>query len=75
MSRCKICGAEVDVNGGGAAIMMAFCVRHTTNMINLSYCKDCYEIIVKKRLKALDDAAELNMYFEEGSEEEGNGEM
>lgn len=75
MNNCKLCGAKVDVNGGGAAIMIAFCVRHTTNMINLSYCKDCYDVIVKKRLKALDDAAELGMYFEEEPEEETNGEV
>lgn len=43
MNKCEICGKEVDFAAGGCALMMAVCRKHTVNLINHSYCSECYE--------------------------------
>ncbi len=37
MNKCKFCGCEADIVGGGCAIMMAFCRIHSTTLLNLTY--------------------------------------
>lgn len=62
---CNICGNEVDFEKGGAALMLAFCHKHTTNLINVSFCADCYHALLEQNLKKLADGACLNMTFED----------
>ena len=65
---CKCCGKEVDVNNGGCALMMAFCIGHTTTLTNIAFCKECYEVLVEKDLKSLNASASLGLIFGEGEE-------
>lgn len=60
---CHKCNKEVDVNNGGCAIMLAFCRNHTTNLINLSYCHDCYNTFVDHDLRNLNAVANLGLIF------------
>ena len=69
---CNICGHEVKVEDGGCALMMAFCRRHTTNLINLAFCKSCYEMFLEEPLHLLNKNAMLNIVF--GDEDGGDGE-
>lgn len=49
--KCTVCGKETNVhNDGGIAIMMAVSYGHSTSFLNNSYCKDCYEKLIKKHL-------------------------
>lgn len=68
MKECNICGGEVDFLKGGAAIMMAFCRKHTTNLSNLSFCAECYEKILKEPMERLNDAACLNLILDDEEE-------
>ena len=62
---CNICGKNVDVNNGGCALMMAFCRKDTTNLINVSFCADCYNRFVKEHFEALNEDACMCMDFGE----------
>ena len=64
-NECNICGCEVDYEDGGCAIMMAHVYDHTTSLINVSYCKDCYRKFVFKPLRQLNTAGFMNMLLEE----------
>lgn len=64
MNKCNICGEEVDVLNGGAAIMIAFCHKSTTNLSNYAYCADCYEKLIKEKVRELNDAARLGFIME-----------
>lgn len=37
---CNCCGAPVDIENGGCAIMMAFCRQHSTTLTNVAFCAD-----------------------------------
>lgn len=65
---CHMCGKEVDVINGGCAMMIAFCRKHTTNLINTSYCHDCYKTFIAYDLKNLNEVAKLGIIF--GDEKE-----
>lgn len=67
---CHKCGMEVDVNNGGCAILLAFCHNNSTNLINFAFCSNCYNEFVDKEMRALNDSANLRLYFnEEGSDD------
>lgn len=66
---CSLCGAKVNVKEGGAVLTMTFCIRHTVNLSNMSYCKECYETLVEKPLKKLNEKAALTLSFEEIEDE------
>lgn len=72
MNKCNLCNREVDINDGGCALMMAFCRQHTTNLINISFCKDCYNAFLDKHLRAMNYDACLNIDFgdEDGEADE-----
>lgn len=67
MNGCNICGEEVDVNNGGCAIMLAFCRNHSTTLTNVSFCRDCYYLLIEDHLKKLNENARLHINF--GKEE------
>lgn len=69
MSECQLCKKEVDVNGGGCALMVAFCRNHSTNLTNISFCRDCYNALLKEPLKRLADAACVEWYGLEGDDD------
>ena len=71
MNKCNLCGREVDVIDGGCALMMAFCYKHTTNLINLSFCGDCYNAFLDKHLRAINEDACLNINFGDMEEQDG----
>ena len=50
---CNLCGAEVDFNSGGAAILMAFCRGHSTTLTNVAYCGECYKHMMDEDLRRL----------------------
>lgn len=62
---CHKCNKEVDVNNGGCAIMLAFCHNHSTNLINLAFCSDCYDKFVDKEMRVLNETADMRLYFDE----------
>lgn len=62
---CYKCGKEVDINSGGCAMMIAFCRKHTTTLINVSYCRVCYEKFVDYDLRNLNAVANLGIIFDE----------
>lgn len=66
--KCNICDGEVDFKAGGAALMMAFCDEHSTTLSNMSYCAECYKMLVDKPLRILNDKACLNIPFKEETE-------
>ena len=63
MFNCNICNTKTDINEGGAALMMTLCVGHSTNLINVSLCKECYQMFAEKPLKELNEKAMLNICF------------
>lgn len=65
---CHKCGKEVDVNAGGCAMMIAFCRNHTTNLINLSFCRDCYDKFIDYDLRNLNVVADLGILFGDDNE-------
>lgn len=67
---CHKCNKEVSVNNGGCVLMIAFCHNYSTNLINLAFCSDCYDKFVNKEMRALNDTADLRLYFgAEGSDD------
>lgn len=68
VNKCNKCRKEVDVNNGGCAIMLAFCHNHSTNLINVSFCSDCYDELVDKELRVLNEKANLRIHFDEDDE-------
>ncbi len=65
-NKCDVCGTEVEFgDGGGAALMMAFCVSHSTSLTNISFCKDCYQLLLKEPLKKLAENCCIELTFEE----------
>lgn len=68
MKDCNCCGKEVDVNNGGCALMMAFCINHSTTLTNIAFCKECYEALVKPDLERLNASATLMLDFGENEE-------
>lgn len=68
--KCDICGGAVDFDGGGAALMMAFCYDHSTTMTNYSYCAECYKALVEKPLMVLSEKAGLNIPLPQPPKEE-----
>ena len=70
MNKCELCGKEVDFVAGGCALMMAVCRKHNTNLINQSYCAECYDQFLADPLHELADKACLNLILEDGEETE-----
>lgn len=68
-NKCNICNNEIDFQNGGAALMMAFCHKHTTNMINVSFCADCYKALLEKPLREMAYSCCLNIDFGDGDTE------
>ena len=68
VNKCNKCRKEVDVNNGGCAIMLAFCHNHSTNLINVAFCSDCYDELVDKEMRALNEKANLRIHFDEDDE-------
>lgn len=62
-NRCNICGEATEDNLG-CALMMAFCVEHTTNLTNVTFCKECYGKYVEGNLIKLSHSAQLRLEFE-----------
>ena len=61
-NNCQICGNEADIINGGCALMVAFCRNHSTNLTNISFCKDCYNALLKEPIRRLADAACVDWY-------------
>lgn len=68
-NKCQICDEDVDINSGGAALMITFCRNHFTNMTNICFCKDCYNALLKEPIKRLADAACVEWYGIDETEE------
>lgn len=64
-NKCNICGGEVSYQDGGVALMMAFCIKNTTNLINLSFCNECYNVLLEKPMHDLNTAGGLNINFQD----------
>ena len=60
---CRICGAAVDFERGGAAIMLAFCRGHSTTLTNVAYCAECYKTVVHDDLSRLNANSNLGIDF------------
>ena len=69
MNECQLCKKEVDVNNGGCALMVAFCRNHSTNLSNISFCRDCYKALLQEPIRKLADAACLEWYGVEGDDD------
>lgn len=69
MNNCNICGAEVNLLTGGCALQIAVCREHNANLLNLSYCADCYKNLIEAPLKKLSDAGCMDLIL---SDEEAN---
>ena len=65
-NKCNICGEKInEIEEHGGSILMAFSIKNTTNMINHSFCKECYEKFVDEKLRALDESAQLGLNFQD----------
>ena len=62
MNEGQLCKKEVDVNNGGCSLMVAFCRNHSTNLSNISFCRDCYKALLQEPIRKLADAACLEWY-------------
>ena len=60
---CNLCGADVDFEHGGAAIMLAFCRGHSTTLTNVAYCAECYENMMHEDLSRLNANCNLGIDF------------
>lgn len=60
---CNLCGAPVDFENGGAAIMLAFCRGHSTTLTNVDYCAECYENLMDEDLRRLNANCNLQIDF------------
>lgn len=69
MNECQICKKEVDVNNGGCALMVAFCRNHSTNLTNISFCRDCYKALLQEPIRRLADAACVEWFGVEDDDE------
>ena len=69
MKGCNFCNREIDILDGGCALMMAFCRKHTINLINVSFCKDCYNAFLDKHMRAMNEDARLSIDFGDAEEE------
>ena len=71
ITKCKICGSELEPDTG-YALSIAVCNSIDLSNLYLSYCDDCFKRIVYKLLRELNGKAELNIAFdgiEEGKDE------
>ena len=66
--KCHKCHKEVDVNNGGCAIMLAFCHNHSTDLINVAFCSNCYYEFIDKDIRLLNEKANLRIHFDEDGE-------
>ena len=62
IAKCQLCGNAVNINNGGAALMIAVCRNTCTNLTNVSFCKDCYNALLKEPIKKLAEAACVEWY-------------
>jgi len=69
MNECQLCKKEVDVNNGGCALMVAFCRNHSTNLSNISFCRDCYKALLQEPIRRLADAACVEWFGVEDDDE------
>lgn len=69
MNECQICKKEVDVNNGGCALMVTFCRNHSTNLTNISFCRDCYKALLQEPIRRLADAACVEWFGVEDDDE------
>lgn len=69
MNECQLCKNEVDVNDGGCALMVAFCRNHSTNLTNISFCRDCYKALLQEPIRRLADAACVEWFGVEDDDE------
>lgn len=63
MFNCNICNSKTDITEGGVALMMAMCIKSTTNFCNIALCEKCYKAFAEKPLKELNEKAMLNICF------------
>lgn len=68
-NECQLCKKEVDVNDGGCALMVAFCRNHSTNLTNISFCRDCYKALLQEPIRRLADAACVEWFGVEDDDE------
>lgn len=69
MNECQLCKKEVDINDGGCALMVAFCRNHSTNLTNISFCRDCYKALLQEPIRRLADAACVEWFGVEDDDE------
>lgn len=62
ITKCQLCGNNVDINNGGAALMITICRNNYTNLTNVSFCKNCYDALLKEPIKKLAEAACVEWY-------------
>jgi hypothetical protein len=61
---CNCCGANVDVQNGGAALQLAFCHGSTTTLTNVAFCADCYKALIDEDIRRLNVNGNLGIVFE-----------
>lgn len=61
MFKCNICKKDVDIDG--VAMMLAFCIRHRTNLINVALCESCYKMCADESMRILNDRCLLDIDF------------
>ena len=55
MNKCNICQKELSYKDGEAALMMAFVINNTTNLINIGVCKNCYKTFLDGPMRMLNE--------------------
>lgn len=63
MFKCNICDKQIDEDYGGVALMLAFCINHTTNLINVALCESCYKMYADEPMRMLNDRCLLDINF------------
>lgn len=66
---CNLCGGKVDLNNGGVAMMLTFCNKKSTSLINVSFCGECYQNKLDEKMRSLNDVARLGIAFGENGNE------
>lgn len=66
LHNCNICGKPASVGDGGCALQMAFIRKGSTTLTNISFCAECYDNLLREKLKAFVDAANMDVIGLEG---------
>ena len=62
ITKCQLCGNNVDINNGGAALTITIFRNNWANLTDVSFCKNCYDALLKEPIKKLAEAACVEWY-------------